>query len=156
MSKKIGKIISELKKIYEKEGEMGVTIFDIVDRMYEMIRKEISRFNLQVYVHDLRYEIWKNKIEAYVIRFRELKEEEKKYEKASFIIQKWIKKYHNRKKKEYIQLNSYEIDSGEYGDEDEEYTEDEINEIEKINKIEYSDYDISYNTFYWDSEIAYI
>ena len=154
MSKKIGKIISELKKIYEKEGEMGVTIFDSVDRMYEMIRKEISRFNLQVYVDDLRYEIWKNKIEAYVIRFRELKEEEKKYEKASLIIQKWIKKHYYRKKEEYIQENTYEIDSGEYGDE--ECTEEELDEIEKINKIEYSERDVSYNTFYWNSVTAYI
>ena len=156
MPKKIGKIITELKKIYEKEGEMGITIFDIVDRMYEMIRKEISRYNLQVYVDDLNYKIWKNKIEAYVIRFRELKEEEKKYEIASLIIQKYIKKYHNIKKVEYVQENTYEIDSGEYGDEDDEITEEELDEIEKINKIEYSKYDISYNTFYWDQKTEYM
>ena len=62
MSKKTGEIISELKKIYKKEGEMGVTIFDVVDRMYEMIRIEINRCNLQVYLHDLNYKI-ENKIE---------------------------------------------------------------------------------------------
>ena len=61
MSKKTGEIISELKKLYKKEGDNDVTIFDVVDRMYEMIRMEISRCNLQVYVHDLRYEIWKKK-----------------------------------------------------------------------------------------------
>ena len=156
MSKKIGKIISELKKIYKKEGEMGVTIFDVIDRMYEMIRIEINKCNLQVYLHDLRYEIWKKKIQMYVDNFRNLKKEEERFEIASLIIQKYIKKYHNIKKVEYVQENTYEIDSGEYGDEDDEITEEELDEIEKINKIEYSKYDISYNTFYWDQKTEYM
>ena len=42
MSKKTGQIISELKKIYKTEGENDITIFDVVDRMYEMIRMEIN------------------------------------------------------------------------------------------------------------------
>ena len=122
--------------------------------MYEMIRMEISRCNLQVYVHDLRYEIWKKKIQMFVDNFRNLKKEEKRFEKASFVIQKWIKKYYNKKKEEYIQENTYEIDSGEYGDE--EYTEEELDEIEKINKIEYSERDVSYNSFYWTSSTIFM
>ena len=156
MSKKIKDIISDLKKIYKKEGETNITIFDVVDRMYEMIRKEISRYNLQVYVDDLRYEIWKKKIQMYVDNFRNLKKEEERFEKASLIIQKYIKKYHNIKKVEYVQENTYEIDSGEYGDEDDEITEEELDEIEKINKIEYSERDVSYNSFYWTSSTIFM
>ena len=154
MSKKTGEIISELKKIYKQEGEINITIFDVVDRMYEMIRMEISRCNLQVYLNDLGYKIWKKKIQMFVDNFRNLKKEEERFEKASIVIQKYIKKYYNRKKVEYTQENTYEIDSGEYGDE--EYTEEELDEIEKINKIEYSERDVSYNSFYWTSSTIFM
>tara|TARA_B100001063_G_C16777156_1_gene566518 strand:+ start:1174 stop:1635 length:462 start_codon:yes stop_codon:yes gene_type:complete len=146
-------ILRRLKNKYKKEGEKNITQFEVVSRMYKIIRERISICNLEAF-YGLDYKIWKKRIKLYVDQFRELKKQEKRFENAAIIIQKNIKKLYNKRKEMCIQEDTYEIDSGEYGDE--EFTEEELDELEKINRIEYTDQDISYNTFYWDSITRYL
>ena len=146
-------ILRRQKNKYKEEGEKNITLFEVVSRMYQIIREQISICNLEAF-YGLNYKIWKKKIKLYVDQFRELKKEEKRFENAAIIIQKNIKKLYIKRKKIFIQENIYEIDSSEYGDE--EFTEEELDELEKINQIEYTDHDISYNTFYWNSITRYL